>query len=80
MTMSNRELLEAIVRNGKQGLCGPLGYNEREELKLTVREAEQELAALGQVEPPSNECPYCSRIMSNRERDEQRACSDCLGS
>lgn len=26
-------------------------------------------------EPP--ECPYCGRIMSNREHDEQGACNDC---
>jgi ribosomal protein L37AE/L43A len=24
-------------------------------------------------------CPYCGRIMSNREADEQGACNDCNG-
>lgn len=24
-------------------------------------------------------CPYCHRIMSNREHDEQGACNDCAG-
>jgi NMD protein affecting ribosome stability and mRNA decay len=25
----------------------------------------------------TNECPDCGRIMSDRERDEQRVCDDC---
>ena len=28
-------------------------------------------------EPPA--CPYCDRIMTWREKDEQGACNDCYG-
>ena len=28
---------------------------------------------------PSRACPYCDRIMSEREKAEQGACNDCAG-
>lgn len=27
--------------------------------------------------PPRRLCPYCHRVMSNREADGQGACNDC---
>lgn len=28
---------------------------------------------------PSENCPQCGRLMSPRERDEQKMCNDCIG-
>ena len=29
--------------------------------------------------PPRTECPYCGRLMSDREKREQGGCDDCTG-
>jgi hypothetical protein len=29
--------------------------------------------------PPAPRCPYCDRVMSNREAAEQGSCNDCYG-
>jgi hypothetical protein len=29
--------------------------------------------------PDPPRCPYCDRVMTWRERDEQGACNDCYG-
>ena len=41
--MRNRDLLEAIIRNGNQALAGPLGYRQRQELVANLKEAQAEL-------------------------------------
>ena len=41
--MRNRDLLEAIIRNGNQALAGPLGYRQRQALVANLKEAQAEL-------------------------------------
>lgn len=44
--MNKRELYEAIIRNAEQALCGPLGYDERQAVIASAKEAKEKLAAL----------------------------------
>jgi hypothetical protein len=50
MTEARRELLQAIIRNGEQGLAGPLGYQDRQRLIERTQRAQEELKGAPQKE------------------------------